>query len=493
MDNEVVREDSDSTQRRTWTAAEAAAHPALGSGSTDSLSRMPRGSQAPTPASSETVVTPAPQFDGSGERLDASELVVSSESDDLDGGLDGGLADDLDGIVELSSTMLVEDSESSEIEMLSDDLVEEDLAEEDLPNSEAMEGFALLEADDIVEEDVIEEVDSDLLSFVEARGEIDEKPQQRAPSPIEVSSVSLSALHETLHNQAVDSGMATYSTGVPIHSLDRDSNTGKTLQIVRPEAVEGFFTIRNILMGTVFLAGIGAGIYFGLPTSSSSAAKPAASTAAMVIPADASESQQAVASAAVGLPVVAPLVESTQDPEAGNDPALALAEATDTEAAEPPAVAPLESPAGESPAFESPAVAPSEEPSEVVAPPSNIDVQPLDVEAVVAAAPETEVIAPVTRKASRRARSSDVDDIAPKSFGSGDPGVLMLGAKPPCDIFIDGKKTGLKTPQRVLRLPPGKHKITLINQEHKLRDSFRVSIQSGKKTRIVRDMTSKIQ
>jgi hypothetical protein len=52
---------------------------------------MPRGSQAPTPASSETVVTPAPQFDGSGERLDASELVVSSESDDLDGGLDGGL------------------------------------------------------------------------------------------------------------------------------------------------------------------------------------------------------------------------------------------------------------------------------------------------------------------------------------------------------------------------------------------------------------------
>lgn len=489
MDNEVVREDSDSTQRRTWTAAEAAAHPALGMGSTDSLSRMPRGSQAPTPASSETVVTPAPQFDGSGERLDASELVVSSEAEER---LDG---DDLDGIVELSSTMLVEDSESSEIEMLSDDLVEEDVVEEDVIDDDAIEGIALLGAEDVIEEDVIEEVDSDLLSFVEARGEIDEKPQ-RAPAPIEVSSVSLSALHETLHNQAVDSGMATYSTGVPIHSLDRDSNTGKTLQIVRPEAAESLFTIRNILMGTVFLAGIGAGIFFGLPTSSSSAtsssatAQPAASaTAAMVVPADASESTQAAASSAVGLPVVAPLVENTEDPEAGSEPALAPTEVAATEAAEPLAVAPLETLA----------VAPSEEPSEDVAPPSNIDVRPLDVEPVVAAAPETEtapeteVIAPVTRKASRRARSNDADGIAPRTFGSGDPGVLMLGAKPPCDIFIDGKKTGLKTPQRVLRLPPGKHKITLINQEHKLRDSFRVSIQSGKKTRIVRDMTSKIQ
>ena len=481
MDNEVVREDSDSTQRRTWTAAEAAAHPALGTGSTDSLSRMPRGSQAPMPASSETVVTPAPQFDGSGERLDASELVVSSESEaDLNG-------DDLDGIVELSSTMLEEDSESSEIELLSDDLVEEDVIDDD-----AIEGIALLGAEDVIEEDVIEEVDSDLLSFVEARGEIDEKPQ-RAPSPVEVSSVSLSALHETLHNQAVDSGMATYSTGVPIHSLDRDSNTGKTLQIVRPEAVESLFTIRNILMGTVFLAGIGAGIYFGLPTSSSSAtAQPAASaTAAIVVPADASESMQAATTAAADLPVVAPLVEITEDPEAGNEPALAAdTEAANTEAVEPLAVEPL---AVEP--LEILAVAPSEEPSEDVALPSNIDVQPLAVEPVVATAPETEpeVIAPVTRKASRRARSNDVDGIAPKGFGSGDPGVLMLGAKPPCDIFIDGKKTGLKTPQRVLRLPPGKHKITLINQEHKLRDSFRVSIQSGKKTRIVRDMTSKIQ
>jgi hypothetical protein len=435
MNNEVAREDSDSTERRTWTAAEAAAHPALGLGSTDSLSRQPRGSQAPKPASSETVVTPAPQFDGSGERIDASELVMSAESED-----------DLDGIVELSSTMLVEDAESSEVELLSDGHI-----------VEVTEDVAEIDASD-----VLEEVDSELLSFVEARGEITDKPQ-RAPSPVEVSKVSLSALHETLHNQAVDSGMATYSTGVPIHSLDRDSETGKTIQIQRPAAQTTSFTTRNILMASVFLAGIGAGVFFGLPESSSASTKaaPAITAAAVIIPADASEqSLKSTNNDDVDseVPVVAPLVEITEDPQIGEEEAEA-------------------------------ALSADEEPAD------DIDVRPLEVETVAVAAPQmpAEVSAPSTPKTSRRAKSTTLDGIAPNSFGKGDPGVLMLGAKPPCDIFIDGKKTGLKTPQRLLRLPPGKHKITLINQEHKLRDSFRVSIQSGKKTRIVRDMTSKLR
>lgn len=479
MNNEVVREDSDSTQRRAWTAAEAAAHPALGLSPTDSLSRQPRGSQSPVPAqlassrsprqsspppsspppsspqsasSSETVVTPAPQFDRDGGRIDASELVVEAE-------------DELDGIVELSSAMLVEDGESSEIEMLADDLIEE--VSEDSVELEA--------ADVLEEEDVLEEVDSDLLSFVEARGEIIDKPQ-RAPSPVEVSSVSLSALHETLHNQAVDSGMATYSTGVPIHSLDRESNTGKTFQIQRPVAATSNLTFRNILMASVLFAGIGTGVYFGLPSSSSSAA-PTKAAAAVIIPADASQNQLA----AVGeqsldsdVPVVAPLVEA------------ALDEADDAEVA-PEAGMPVVA-----------SLADDSEPVAQAALANNIDVRPLEVEPEVAPpAPEPEVIAPspsksATRKTSARIRSVARDSVASKASAKGDPGVLMLGAKPPCDIFIDGKKTGLKTPQRVLSLPPGKHKITLVNQEHNLRSSFRVSIQSGKTTRIVRDMTSKL-
>ncbi len=473
MDNEVVREDSDSTERRSWTAAEAA-HPALGLGSTEPLSRKPRGSQAP--AVSETVVTPAPRFDGSGERIDASSLVMSTESEQ-----------DLDGIVELSSTMLVEENDSGEVEMLSDDLIEE-----------VTEDVELLDASD-----VIEEVDSGLLSYVEARGEIIDKPHP-APAPIEGSSVSLAALHETLHNQAVDSGMATYSTGVPVHSLDRDS-TGKTQQIQRPTPASSVWTIRNILMAMVFLAGIGAGVFFGRPGSSSAKAAPGTSRAAVIIPEDASA--KPLAAQANNVPVVAPLVESTEDPQAGEDPQLTdpalavgdlateegdLARAGDLALGEgDPALGEgdpaqrAELPTVETLADSSEEVA-EKTPKETLAE-SKVEVRPLEV----AAPTKPKVRTP--SKPARRARSNDVDDIAPKSFGSGDPGVLMLGAKPPCDIFIDGKKTGLKTPQRVLRLPPGRHKITLINREHKLRDSFRVSIQSGKKTRIIRDMTSKIR
>jgi hypothetical protein len=44
-------------------------------------------------------------------------------------------------------------------------------------------------------------------------------------------------------------------------------------------------------------------------------------------------------------------------------------------------------------------------------------------------------------------------------------GTLLLGSKPPCDIFIDGKATGMQTPQRDIKLPSGKHKITLVNNE----------------------------
>ena len=502
MDNEVVREDSDSTQRRAWTAAEATAHPALGLGQTDSLSRQPLGSQSPVPAqlassrsprpssppalprssrpssppsspqsasSSETVVTPAPQFDRSGGRIDASDLVVATEPED-----------ELDGIVELSSAMLVEDGESSEIEMLADDLIEED-------DSVDIEAEDVLEAADVLEEEVLEEVDSELLSFVEARGEIIDKPQ-RAPSPVEVSSVSLSALHETLHNQAVDSGMATYSTGVPIHSLDRESNTGKTFQIQRPVAATSNSNIRNILMATVLFAGIGTGVYFGLPSSPSSAAPtsaaPAKAAAAVIIPADASQNQLAAVDEQANAPVVAPLVEITEDPQIGDEAAL---DATDTgEVALQAGVPVVKSLADD-----------SEQPvAQAAVLANNIDVRPLEVEPEVAPpTPEPEVSAPsksAARKTSPRIRTVARDSGASKASPKGDPGVLMLGAKPPCDILIDGKKTGLKTPQRVLSLPPGKHRITLVNQEHKLRESFRVSIQSGKTTRVVRDLTSKL-
>ncbi len=72
-------------------------------------------------------------------------------------------------------------------------------------------------------------------------------------------------------------------------------------------------------------------------------------------------------------------------------------------------------------------------------------------------------------------------------------GVLMVGAKPPCQIYINGRSTGLTTPQRDISLPQGSHTVTLVNRSHRIKKSFRVSIQPGQKTRIIRDMTDQIR
>ena len=44
-------------------------------------------------------------------------------------------------------------------------------------------------------------------------------------------------------------------------------------------------------------------------------------------------------------------------------------------------------------------------------------------------------------------------------------GMLGLGAKPPCRIFIDGRDTGQKTPQVGIKLKAGKHRVTLVNND----------------------------
>jgi len=76
---------------------------------------------------------------------------------------------------------------------------------------------------------------------------------------------------------------------------------------------------------------------------------------------------------------------------------------------------------------------------------------------------------------------------APKA-PAGPPGNLLIGSKPPCKIFIDGKDTGLKTPQRGIKLAPGTHKITLVNNEQNLKKTIRVKIESGKDTRVIENL-----
>ncbi len=69
----------------------------------------------------------------------------------------------------------------------------------------------------------------------------------------------------------------------------------------------------------------------------------------------------------------------------------------------------------------------------------------------------------------------------------------MLGSKPPCEILVDGKRTGLTTPQRALALAPGPHKITLVNAQYGIRETFTVTATAGAAVKVVKDLTAKMR
>ena len=71
--------------------------------------------------------------------------------------------------------------------------------------------------------------------------------------------------------------------------------------------------------------------------------------------------------------------------------------------------------------------------------------------------------------------------------------VVMLGSKPPCEILVDGKRTGLTTPQRALALAPGPHKITLVNAQYGIRETFTVTATAGAAVKVVKDLTAKMR
>ncbi|MFN0253498.1 MAG: protein kinase domain-containing protein [Kofleriaceae bacterium] len=71
-------------------------------------------------------------------------------------------------------------------------------------------------------------------------------------------------------------------------------------------------------------------------------------------------------------------------------------------------------------------------------------------------------------------------------------GTLMLGSKPSCDIYIDGTNTGKQTPQRDLKLTVGKHRITLMNNEFGIRETFSVEIKADAPTKEIKDYSDRL-
>jgi hypothetical protein len=67
-------------------------------------------------------------------------------------------------------------------------------------------------------------------------------------------------------------------------------------------------------------------------------------------------------------------------------------------------------------------------------------------------------------------------------------GTLMISSKPPCEIVIDGKPTGLVTPQRSIPLSAGSHKVTLINREQDVRKTITVQITADGTEKVIEDL-----
>ncbi len=64
-------------------------------------------------------------------------------------------------------------------------------------------------------------------------------------------------------------------------------------------------------------------------------------------------------------------------------------------------------------------------------------------------------------------------------------GLLQVNSKPWTKIAVDGRDTGLTTPQLRIRLAVGKHKVTLSNSKFNINKTFTVTIRTDRPTRLV--------
>ncbi|MFH0900043.1 MAG: serine/threonine-protein kinase [Pseudomonadota bacterium] len=78
------------------------------------------------------------------------------------------------------------------------------------------------------------------------------------------------------------------------------------------------------------------------------------------------------------------------------------------------------------------------------------------------------------------------DGTPPRGDGASKTGFLSVGAMPPCKIYIDGRDTGLFTPQRRLEVPAGSRKITLVNAEFGIKEGFSVEVQAGQEQKLLK-------
>ena len=71
-------------------------------------------------------------------------------------------------------------------------------------------------------------------------------------------------------------------------------------------------------------------------------------------------------------------------------------------------------------------------------------------------------------------------------------GALQLDASLPCEIYVNGAASGLRTPQHGITLPTGRNRITLVNNDYSIKETFIVQIQAGKTQALFKDFSDQI-
>jgi hypothetical protein len=75
---------------------------------------------------------------------------------------------------------------------------------------------------------------------------------------------------------------------------------------------------------------------------------------------------------------------------------------------------------------------------------------------------------------------------------TGGVGTLLLGSKPPCQVFIDGKDTSASTPHKFDGLAAGRHKVTLVNNEFGIKETFSVEVKADGVEKQIKDYSDRL-
>jgi hypothetical protein len=97
-------------------------------------------------------------------------------------------------------------------------------------------------------------------------------------------------------------------------------------------------------------------------------------------------------------------------------------------------------------------------------------------------------VGPGARAAAARSPTSRERRSGPVPAAEAGEGILMISSKPPCAITIDGRATGLITPQRAIALPAGVHEIVLVNDAERISKQLKVRITANESTRVIEDL-----